>query len=219
MGQLRQKTLNDIYKLLDQTRLSSFNFDIISPEQKGLLIITFKANTNYYYKIDDDHNVIFSPGTVRTVETRVTPSGSELIAALRFIPEWVNHLIDELEATSKFCDEIATLINKIEQRISDQEINPEEKFEPEEQADLEAKIEKLAEQFEEFKKHDVLNETELNNIKKELQTLKEDLVLFPRGVWLRSAGQKILDPLKKIIKSKESRNILISIAKKLLLGD
>lgn len=217
MGQLRQKTLNDIYKRLDNTRLSSFNFDIISTDANELLIIKFKENKNYYYKIDKGHNVIFSPGVLKMIEKPQIPSGSTFENALKFIPGWVKHLIDEMEATSEFYEEIESLINDIDQRVSDQEIDSKNKFEPKEQANLEAKIEELTMQFDELKKQNIIKDEELNSIKKDLEILKEDLALFPRGVWLRTASQKILDPLKKIIKSKEVRNQLIDTAKKLLL--
>lgn len=45
---------------------------------------------------------------------------------------------------------------------------------------------------------------------------KSDLKIYPKGVWYKTAGTKIIRVMKEVLSTKEGREILSDVAKKLL---
>ncbi|WP_345875203.1 hypothetical protein [Shewanella algae] len=49
-----------------------------------------------------------------------------------------------------------------------------------------------------------------------IESTKPDIDVYPKGVWYRTAGNKIIRALKRIAKNKETRDLCIDVIKKLM---
>ena len=61
-----------------------------------------------------------------------------------------------------------------------------------------------------------ISESQIKEFEREIANIKDDLEVFPKGVWHKVAGNKLLKAMGSFFRSKEARQLLVEGFKKLL---
>lgn len=219
MGKLRKTIQREIYDILDSSIFTSNDFDVVfgNPDSNQyLIIITFKHNNIYSYKIAKfqyDYQLTRTPGDIEEEEHSRYNSYEE---AISYISQWCNEVRNELKAEQPIYNEIDSLRKMIEENIIINNNSNETEFSVEEINDLQQKFEDLQARVEELEKNKIITESQSTNIKDGLQRVKEDIEYYPKDTWIKTASNKVVDLFVSVGKSKEGRKVLAEGGKKLL---
>lgn len=235
--------LNKIGEELETENFCKADFEITESEKKGSIIkITFKAKPEYYFEIiettirkkridrspfstisgltqeyEEEENAtltIESPGNYKVIESH---QASDLDSAIDRIEYWTINIRDELIAPDQdkendIEDNLAWLQNQVDKEIE----NPDEKFSDDEITHLNKKLDNLKNRIEELETK--LGGDESINIaaQETIQKTKDDLNFYPKGIWYKTAGNKLINLMKSIIKTQEGRQVIAETVKNLL---
>jgi uncharacterized coiled-coil DUF342 family protein len=219
MGKLRKTIQREIYDILDSSIFTSNDFNVTfgNPDSNEyLIIITFKHNTNYSYKIAKatyDYRLIRTPGDI---EEKENTSCNSYEKSISYISLWCSEVRNELKAEQPIYNEIDSLRKMIEENIIINNNSNEAEFSVKEINDLQQKFEDLQTRVEELEKNKIITESQSTNIKNGLQRVKEDIEYYPKDTWIKTASNKVVDLFVSVGKSKEGRKILAEGGKKLL---
>ncbi len=236
MSKLKNSIITQILDNLEYGDFCLEDFDTQFPSDSTTLAqITFKALPKYNFILDETYSggamgsVLAATGQgsgKKVIRTTVRPgeyknNESQIHDGINFaissVSKWVGNIREDLvnskAAVRSAIDELTEEFQKgIDENISDQEAF----FDENEKDDLEAKLDDLLTRVTELEsKLDFSSEDS-----KKLQTVidkgKTDLKFYPKGVWYKTTGTKLLKVMKEIMKSKEGREILTGMAQKFL---
>ena len=105
---------------------------------------------------------------------------------------------------------------EFQESIDEKIENPEEYFGEDEQSDLINKLNELQERVEKLEKELELDPKDTAKIESAIEKSKADIKLYPKGVWYKTVGTKLMKLLRQILKTKEGREIAADVAKRLL---
>ena len=129
---------------------------------------------------------------------------------------WIRNVRDELRTTVPVYAELDDLKAKLEKHINEHVSNPDVPFSAAEADEMREKLNDLLSRLEEMEKKSEITEQELNRLKKELTSIKANVTTFPKGVWYKTAANKLWAVTSKIATSQESRQVLAKAAQKML---
>lgn len=220
MGQIRAAIKARIYKALDRSYFTVHDFEVRFPDSEETLVeITFIPKRDFHYVIrrfNGGFQVISSPGELLSVEFKEV---SLFDHCVDYIPRWCQRILADLRTDFPLYDDLEHLYSILEEQINEHINDQEEHFAPEERAAIWAKLDSLLEKFEELERQNVITAKDLENIKKEMDNMREDLNSFSRGVWYRTAGNRVLSIISRFAKTKHGRSLLSAPVKGLLPGN
>jgi hypothetical protein len=82
-----------------------------------------------------------------------------------------------------------------------------------------AQLDSLLEKFEQLERQSAITTEELESVKREIKNMREDLNYFSKGVWYRTAGNKILNLVSRFTNTKDGRSLVSEPVKGLLPGN
>lgn len=236
MSTLRNSVINQILDYLEYGDFCVEDFDSVFPNDSTVLAqITFKALPKYTFVLDETNSngplssmlagmgqgdarkvirTIEKPGAYKNCESR---THENIDSAIRRVSDWVssirNDLIDSRAALRSTMDDLTENFQKsIDENIND----PESYFESDEEDAIKLKLDELHKRISDLEEKLNLTTEDTKKIEKVIEKSKSDLKVYPKGVWYKTVGTKLLTVMKGILKSKEGREILSDIAKKLL---
>lgn len=234
MPKLRQAIISQIYSALEQSGFSLRDFNVNVEASDHLAHISFVPKPQYEFTITERDFAIRpitdllmqtppdiwlttteSPGEYKIKDIRKHESIEQCIWR---IARWSQSIKEELVVRIPVQEELDEFEAEIERRINEAAGDSQEKFSESEVNALIKKLDGLAEKFEELKRANTITESELAEVKAELAKMKGSLPIYPKSAWYKTAGHKLLDVTKRILKTKEGRDFLLASAKKLLLG-
>lgn len=234
MPKLRQTIISQIYSALESTGFSLRDFKVDVEGSDHLAHIVFVPKPQYEFSIaEKDFAVrpltdflrqtppdirlatIESPGEYKIKDIRKHESIEQCIGC---ITTWCQNIKEDLAVRIPVQDELDEFEAEIERQINEVAGDSQEKFSETEVSALSKKLDGLAERFEELKRANTITENELVVVKAELEKMKGTLPIYPKSAWYKTAGHSLLDVTKRILKTKEGREFLLSSAKKFLLG-
>jgi len=216
---LRETTKRKVIAVLEKSYFSLSSFTVLFDENdREFLQITFLPRKTFRFVISG-YGTTFStseaPGM--HVLTGETLKREDLDTALKAIAPWINRILEDYRTQNPIVDEFETsrksLNEKLEQHLNDDDSH----FSAEEASAIRVKLDELSAKLAEVCEKNAEYEKNLRDAKAEIQSIKADLELFPKGVWYRMAGGKDLSVIKKVVTSKEGRDFALEAAKKLLL--
>jgi len=219
MGKLRKTIQREIYDTLDSSIFTSNDFDVTfgNPDSNEyLIIITFRHNNNYSYKIAKYTNIYQVTRTPGDIEEKEESNYNLYEESILYIPQWCNEVRNELKSEQPVYNEIDSLRKMIEDNIIINQNSNEAEFSVEEINNLQQKFEDLQARVEELEKNKIITESQSTNIKSGLQRVKEDIEYYPKDTWIKTASNKVVDLFVSVGKSKEGRQVLAEGGKKLL---
>jgi predicted RNase H-like nuclease (RuvC/YqgF family) len=226
MPTLRNSVINQILNYLEYGDFCVEDFDSQFPDDSTVLAqITFKALPKYTFVLDevypggsigsalavigqgDTKKVIRTseqPGTYKNHESR---THEDIDSAISRISDWVRSIREDLiNSRATLRSTIDELTEKFQQSI-DENIDDDA---------IKSKLDELHQRVSELEEKLGFTPEETKKIEKVIEKSKSDLKLYPKGVWYKTAGTKLLTVMKGILKSKEGREILSDLARKLL---
>ena len=75
----------------------------------------------------------------------------------------------------------------------------------------------LQKRVDELEKKYNLSEKDAQNVKDAISSSKSDITIYPKGIWYRTAGNKVINALRAALKDRDVRDVLLEVTKKLLL--
>jgi hypothetical protein len=221
MISLREVTKRRILATLEKSHFTASGYDIkYSTTESNFLHITFLPNKKLYFAATDQYGGFRSeesPGVLQTDEE--TFKHASLEDCLKAIAPWATRILEEYRALNPIVDEFETLKKSIAEQIEQHAADETAHFSREEAEAIRTKLDELGAKLAELSDKSATQEHQLREANAEIKSLKTDLELFPRGVWLRMAGGKVINLVKKVATSKEGRELAFTAAKKLLQLD
>lgn len=156
---------------------------------------------------------IESPGDYKVRDSEWHGSIDQCISR---ITKWCKNIKEDLAARPIVQEDLSDWETEIERRISETAGDSQERFSDSEANVLSQKLDGLVSKFEELERARTITEKELAEVRAELQKMKGTLSLYPKSTWYKTAGHKLLDVTKRVLKTKEGRDFLLASAKKLL---
>ena len=219
MGKLRKTIQREIYDILNESIFTENDFTVLfgDPDSNEYLImITFKHNNNFVYKVDKHtyrYDIIRTPGDIEEEEKKECKTFEDSIS---YILQWCQEVRNELKAEQPIYNELDSLRKMIEESIIINNNSSESEFSVEEINNLQQKFEDLQARVEQLEKDNIITENQSNNIQEGLQKVKEDVEYYPKDTWIKTASNKVLNLFVSIGKSKEGRKVLADGSRKLL---
>ncbi|MDC4227321.1 MAG: hypothetical protein MPW15_24535 [Candidatus Manganitrophus sp.] len=136
---------------------------------------------------------------------------------MKSISPWVMRILEDYRTQNPLIDEFENLRSSLSEQIEKHIADESAHFSSEEIASIRSSLDDISVKLAEISEKTAEQERQLLNAQNELKGLKADLEIFPKGVWYRMAGSKVLNILKKAATSKEGRNFVLEAAKKFLL--
>ncbi|WP_138435350.1 hypothetical protein [Marinobacter shengliensis] len=240
---LKNSVINRIKTELESGDFCKEDFEILESEQKDSIIkIIFKPKKEYYFEIfettikrkrvdrsplanlsglnheyEEEENAtltIESPGNYKVVESNQV---SNLDAAINRIESWTTNIREEITQTSLNKKmEIEEDLSWFQERVDKDIENPEDNFTEEEAHRIHDKLETLRKRIEELETKIGCDESIKIAAEETIQKTKDDLKIYPKGIWYKTAGNKLLNLMKSIVKTQEGRQVLAETVKNLL---
>lgn len=236
MAILKNTVINSVKRSLDNGDFCLEDFKCDFPEQGSVLFkATFIAYPSFSFTVyestqggamavmlnnpfDEVKSVIkcsMSPGVYKNEETS---KHEDFNSATSEIYTWLGNIRNELvalkvESQNSEEDDIFT---GFESYLDEPVEKPDEFFSSEEANDIKRKLEELQRRVLELEEAQQISQDDKDSINKVIEKTKSDVDVYPKGVWIKTAGNKILRTFKRIVKNKESRDLFIDVMKKLI---
>ena len=236
MPKLRNSIITQILDYLEYGDFCVEDFDVqFSDDSTVLAKITFKALPKYSFELDEIYSggaigsVLAATGqgnskkVIRTIEKPGEYKNHEKIihddidSAIRRVSDWVVSIRDDLiHSRVTLRSTIDELTENFQKSIDENINNPESYFEESEEDGIKRKLDELQARVTELESKLDLKPEETKKIRQVIDKSISDLKVYPKGVWYKTAGTKLLKVMKEVLKTKEGRELLTDLAKKLL---
>ncbi len=237
MTLLKSTVIKKIRNMLDSGDYCLEDFEAVFPEDGSTLVsVKFIAYPAFNLSIYEDtvggmraiallnrpneeiKTVIkcsMSPGEYKNKQVTRHDSISDAISE---IYSWIGHIRQELVAlkAEKLQNEEDEVLSSFEEYLNEPIDEPESFFTSEEAQKLKEKLNELQKRVEELEADNQIEQAESDSLTSAIESTKPDIDVYPKGVWYRTAGNKIIRALKRIAKNKETRDLCIDVIKKLM---
>ncbi|EHT4943590.1 hypothetical protein VV99796_03734 [Vibrio vulnificus] len=237
MALLKSTVIKKIRNILDSGNYCVEDFEVVFPSEGSILVdIKFIAFSSFSLRIYEDtvggirtlallnkpneeiKTVIkcsMSPGEYKTKQSSRHESIDDAISQ---IYAWNDHIRQELVAMRAESQESENddVLSNFQSFLNEPVAEPEKFFTVQEADELKSKLERLQKRVEELEADNQIEQAESNSLTTAIESTKPDIDVYPKGVWYRTAGNKILRTLKRVAKNKESRDLVIDVVKKLM---
>jgi hemoglobin-like flavoprotein len=236
MPKLRNSIITQILDYLEYGDFCVEDFDAQFPDDSNILAqITFKALPKYSFVLDETYpggaiasslaitrqgnskrviRTIEKPGEYKNHEQKTHDS---IDSAIRRVSDWVVSIRDDLiHSRATLRSTIDELTENFQKSIDENINDPESYFEESEEGDIKRKLDELQARVSELESKLDISPEDTKKIQRVIDKSKSDLKVYPKGVWYKTVGTKLLKVMKEVLKTKEGRELLTDMAKKLL---
>ena len=220
---LRAGTKEIILRTLDETYFTRVNFDAKFSEGKDstVLDITFLPNKEVRFHVEKGAGELFfideAPGEYLTTSERFNVSGFK--PCIDRIKPWTQRILKDLRQTDPLANELDELRVLLEQKMEKHIGDQGKHFSDEEAEQLRSSMKELEVRFKELEKKHLITEANLEDVTGQLHDLSDDLKVFSKGTWYRTAAAKVTSMVTRIVLTKEGQDLIASSVKALLPGN
>lgn len=241
MSKLKKSIISRVNWALDAGKFCKEDFNLSFPSDAAELVkIEFIACSKYSFKIteavsgatallraaalytpDPDAKEFFqtmeSPGDYKNTERKNFKTIDHCIDRISM---WLSNLHEDLtlrddNTKSDLEDFTESLRKQIDERITE---SPDKHFTTDEGEELKLKLDELSKKIIELEKQFKLAKKDIAPLEAAIKNSKENIDSYPKNIWYRTSGNKILSALKKLAKTKEIREFLLEAAKTIFLN-
>ncbi|MCE5163774.1 Uncharacterised protein [Plesiomonas shigelloides] len=188
-----------------------FNINEVSPSP-------FRQSLNANRSVETEDKIVcsISPGDYKNIEQKTHP---DLSVAIYSISTWLSNIKTELiNSRNSNHIEIDEITKSLQESIEAGISNPDSYFTKQEADALKEKLNELQKRIDILENQENISRENKDVIDKAIIKTKNDIDLYPKGVWYRTAGNKIINAMKEILKTQEGRTALLELTRKLLSG-
>ena len=236
MPNLRNSIIAQVLGSLEYGSFCVEDFHVEFPsESSKLAYLTFKALSKYKFVLDETHpggaigsllaatgrndgrlviRTIESPGDYKNHEIHIH---DDIDSAVNRISKWVSNIRSDLvQSRVTLLTNMDELTNDLHRSIDDNIKDQDSYFEPFEEEDLKSKLDDLQERICDLESKLEISSENIEKIQEVIAKGKSDLKIYPKGVWYKTVGTKLFKIMGGVVKSKEGRELLVDMAKRLL---
>lgn len=237
MAKLKNSIITQILNNLSNGDFCREDFTIHFPDGSSTFAkLIFSAMPKYTFEIKDhltssskfDITAIYQDKTeskkvIRSIESPGDYLNNEyhthddISGAVDRITNWVRNIREDLIHSKNTVEATVDELTAEFQASIDEKIgNPEQYFQDKEKDDLIAKLDELKRRVESLEAEMGIDPKQAKAIENAIEKSKADVDLYPKGVWYKTSGNKLMKLFKGVLKSKEGREIATDIIKKLI---
>lgn len=223
MPALRETTKKKIFESLEKTYFTASSFSIqFNETEDPFMIITFMSEKKFSFSVSEapgynTSGYITDEAPGMHIETGEKYKYENLTSVLKAIGPWTERILEDYRSKNPVVDEFEvfrkTLSEQMDQHIQDKNAH----FSEEEANSLRARLDDLSARLHEVLQKSETTEYKLNEVKQEIDRIKNDIALFPKGVWYQVAGSKVVGVMKTVFGTAEGRQFALEAAKKFFL--
>jgi|GEM_PF-3012389 len=238
MAQLKKSIIKQVEAALESNNLfSREDFGLrYSDGSQYLVFIKFIAHPQYSLTIQERYTNLLATVSVlggdkgkrffQTIEcpgdfkNQESNSFQNINDCIYRISDWVRNLHEDLILREvKPENDLDDFTENLRKQLDENTIeNPDDHFSFNESESLKLKLNELNERVIELEKRYKLTKEDIAPLESAIKSSKDNVDNYPKRVWYRTSGNKILSALNKIAKTKEVRDFLLEAAKKFFLN-
>jgi len=235
MSQLKPSFVNDIETAIEKSRFTVDDFSFEFPKSgKTLVRITFLYKPEYMLMLTEEtkreqvtieekfgyaspstsrsHTVQETVFTIRATpgrfKTEVTYEIDSLGGLLEELPKWCENIRSDLYALAPKVDLLATLREELQKNLDTLVDRPDDYFNVEELKVVDSRFDQLLAEVTKLREQYSLTKQQLDSMQKEFEEFKSSARAYPKGLWAKVTGNKLVKTTGQIINSPEGRAFL-----------
>lgn len=237
MPNLKNSIISEILNNLDHEDFCREDFTTDFPEKSSTLAkLVFSAMPKYEFEIEEHitggnvfaaalmhHQETERKKVIRTIESPGDYRNDEyhthndISGAISRVTKWISNIREDLIHSK---DTVSTNIDDItaefQSNIDDNIKNPEQYFQEQEKIDLIAKLDELQKRVEALETEKDIDSKQAKALETAIEKSKVDVDLYPKGVWYKTAGNKLFKLFKETLKTQEGRKLALDMIQKLI---
>ena len=241
---MTQITPSAIRKVQDALSSSSFalaDFNINLPESGSCLLhIVFRHRDGYEFRVIETKQKSkvktsvgigsFGPTREEVSEytalfTRETPGSfkmqdqseiDEFDEAMERIIKWCQNVRDNLAIIPVESDTFTELREALEEQIEKCKWSDDEHFSNDEIERLNSKLDELSVRFDNILQENRITQKDIDQIKREISEIKGNAKSFPKKIWARVTGNKLIEIMSNFARSPEGKQLVSEGIRKLI---
>lgn len=198
MPKLRNSYLRQIRDILDSTRFTSADFEVelldSEESETSLVYIKFLADPEYEFEISQ------IPKGLLRVDCRPGRQYVDESINMESIPNCLNHIAvwcdsirEELGSGDILDRELESMRTELQDQIDEHIKSTSSHFTKDEIASIRESLARMAEELEDLKERADEGEEIIEEMRRDISGLMDDLESYPKYIWLRTAGNKLLN--------------------------
>jgi len=231
VSQLKPSFVSDIRSALEKSRFTPEDFQIELPDTGRILArITFVHKPEYFLALLEEEkqeqvtieqkylmstrterirHVIYSVRTVPgSFKTQSDTEVDELDGVLELIPKWCESIRADLYALTPMQDPLEQLRSQLQANLDELVKQPNDFFNEEELSIVDKRFDQLYEEISELREQYSLTKQNLEALQKEIDEFKKSARAYPKGIWARVTGNKLVKATGQLVNSPEGRSFL-----------
>lgn len=235
MSQLKPSFVNEIQVAIEKSRFTVDDFSFEFPKSgKTLARITFLYKPEYMLTLNEEtkqeqvtieqkfgyaspstsrsHTVRETIFTIRATpgrfKTEVIYEIDDLAGLLEELPKWCEDIRSDLYALAPKADLLATLREELQKNLDALVDRPDEYFNADELEVVDSRFDQLLAEVANLREQYSLTKQQLDLMQKEFEEFKRSARAYPKGLWAKITGNKLVKTTGKIINSPEGRTFL-----------
>ena len=239
MSQLKPSFIREVREALAKSKFTAEDFDLELPKSGRLLLkITFVYKPEYYLALLEDEKsesvtieqkflmstrtervkqVVFS---VRTVPGRYKVETVSEIShpgdVLDEIPRWCENIRADLYALAPGQDPLEQLRQKLSENLDELVQEPNAFFTEEELKVVDARFDRLYEEIANLREQYSFTKQQLSELQKDFDEFKNSARAYPKGIWAKVTGNKLVKATGKMFNTPEGRTFLFQQVRRVL---
>jgi hypothetical protein len=138
-------------------------------------------------------------------------------SVLSGISTWIGRIRDDFYSAQSDSDNVDELLEQFRSQLFTSEGGDEDAiFTSQEIQDLRDKLDLLQKFIEEQAERIQASEQQIKRFESEIENIKNDLSIMPKGIWRKVAGNKLLKSVREFLNTPEGRKLIADGFKKLI---
>ena len=205
LQELRLGAIEEIRRNLNRGFLTSHSFELECNHPDGTLVrVKYKDNTTWKFELIHPKSEANTGAKWRTVESpgrhfasQETYEHEQFNQAHSSVYGWVDRVNEEMVLAAKVHIDTTTLqdLRLQVEAAANNLTDPEKPFTEEELEDWSGQLQRLVGRLSELERQSDIQSGRVEQLIRELESLKKQGTSIPKRTWLRAAGNKVLDLL------------------------
>lgn len=214
MSRFNRVVIKQFREALDSSAFTLSDFQVTFPDQgKIYAAATFTSNTQYSFKILPEDGRMYTEETPGDSFWTQRVNNYDINTAIGRIDNWTKNIRADIRAATPLYDEFEQLREDLDAKLAEHEAELEGHFTREEAEEWEVRFDELLARFEELREKNEITETQLNQVKRDLEILKENAHDFEKRAFFKTAGNKIFNICRRLGGSKIARTVSLEAVK------